>query len=136
MAEGAGVIVVDTGVWVDWFNGIDVSTTRRLDRGLGKEDVGLTALILAEVLQGIRLDAAFEETELLLTGLPLVPLDIDGHVAAARLFRTLRRRGVTVRGTIDCLIAQACIAVDAELLTTDRDFLRIAEHSALRLCRN
>ncbi|MBI2202511.1 MAG: PIN domain nuclease [Candidatus Rokubacteria bacterium] len=130
------MIVVDSDVWVDWFNGVDVPTTRRLAHGLGNEDVGVTALILTEVLQGLRLDAAFDEAELVLTGLPLVALDVAGHVAAARLFRTLRRRGVTVRGTIDCLIAQACIAVDGELLTSDRDFLRIAEHSALRLCQN
>ena len=91
-------------------------------------------MILAEVLQGFRLDTEFERARALLLALPLLTLDLAGHVAAARLFRSLRRRGVTVRGTIDCLIAQTCMTSETELLTGDRDFLQIADHSTLKLC--
>jgi predicted nucleic acid-binding protein len=69
-----------------------------------------------------------------LTALPMIVLDVAGHVEAAHLFRHLRRRGVTLSGVSDCLIAQSCITVDAELLTGDVGFALIARHSALRLC--
>jgi predicted nucleic acid-binding protein len=61
-------------------------------------------------------------------------LDIEGHAAAARLFRRLRSKGVTVRGAIDCIIDHACIAAGVELLSTNQDFAAIARHSTLRLC--
>ncbi len=134
MAEEPHLIVVDSGVWAEWFKGTDAATVRRLQRALIEEDVAITPVILTEVLQGFRLDTDFERAQRLLTALPLFILDIEGHVAAARLFRSLRRQGVTVRGTIDCLIAQTCVSTEAELLADDRGFRQIAEHSSLRLC--
>jgi predicted nucleic acid-binding protein len=128
------MIVVDTAVWADWFNGADTPVAHRLDRALARQEAGVTPLILTEVLQGFRSDRAFETARTLLIGLPVLALDTDGHVAAARLFRTLRRRGVTVRGAVDCIIAQTCIAAGAELLSADRDFRAIARHTSLRLC--
>jgi predicted nucleic acid-binding protein len=129
------MIVVDTTVWADWFNGLATPEVERLDRALEQDDAGATPLILAEVLRGFRKDTEFETARRLLARLPLLILDVDGHVAAARLFRRLRRRGVTVRGAIDCVIAQTCIGASAELLSTDRDFVAIARHTSLRLCR-
>jgi hypothetical protein len=69
-----------------------------------------------------------------LVRIPTLVLDIDGHVAAAQLLRSLRRKGVTVRGAVDCIIAQTCIATQVELLRVDRDFEAIARHTRLRLC--
>lgn len=134
MAEKPALIIADSTVWVDWLRGNDSAAAQRLDQALAEEDVAMTPLIVTEVLQGFRVDAEFEDAERLLTALPMLRLDVAGHVAAARLFRSLRRRGITVRGTIDCIIAQTCLGTDTELLTTDRDFLVIARHSALRLC--
>jgi hypothetical protein len=128
------VIVVDTGVWADWFNGRPTPQVDRLERAFEREDVGLTPLILTEVLQGFRSDGGFQRASVLLTRLPVLTLDIEGHVEAARLFRALRRKGLTVRGAADCIIAQTCIACGAELLTADRDFAAIARHSPLQLC--
>jgi hypothetical protein len=133
MARSAALIVVDTGVWADWFNGQPSPHAARLDAMLEVEDVALTPLILTEVLQGFRTDGGFERARIVLTSLPILDLDVDGHVEAARLFRSMRRRGVTVRGTADCLIAQTCILADAPLLSGDRDFVAIARHSQLRL---
>jgi predicted nucleic acid-binding protein len=70
-----------------------------------------------------------------LSALPCLSLSRASYVSAARLYRNLRARGVTVGGTVDCLIAQACIETNATLLTADRDFDRIAAHTALRLAR-
>jgi predicted nucleic acid-binding protein len=134
VAAFAPVIVVDTAVWADWFNGADSPEVDRLMQALDRQDAGLVPVILTEVLQGFRADRDFQRGRDLLIGLPLLTLDGEGHVAAARLYRRLRRRGVTVRGTIDCIIAQTCIATSAELLSTDRDFAAIARHTPLRLC--
>jgi predicted nucleic acid-binding protein len=128
------MIVVDTTAWADWFNGVENPLSSRLDQALARQEAGVTPLILTEVLQGFRTDAAFETARKLLAGLPILALDTDGHVAAARLFRALRRQGVTVRGPVDCIIAQTCIAADAELLSGDRDFAVIARRTPLRLC--
>jgi len=128
------VIVVDTAVWASWFNGTDAPEVDRLDDALERQDAGLVPVILTEVLQGFRAERDFERSRALLVRLPMLGLDVAGHAAAARLFRQLRRKGVTVRGTIDCLIAQTCIVAGVELLSTDHDFAAIARHTALRLC--
>ncbi len=128
------MIVVDTAVWADWFNGSDSREVDRLDHALERQDAGLVPVILTEVLQGFRADRDFERARALLVRLPILALDSDGHVAAARLFRRLRSKGVTVRGTIDCIIAQTCITAGVELLSTDQDFAAIARHTPLRRC--
>ena len=128
------MIVVDTAVWADWFNGVDSPEVDRLATALDRQDAGLMPVILTEVLQGFRRDRDFERARALLLQLPALTLDIDGHAGAARLFRQLRRQGITVRGTIDCIIAQTCMAADVELLSTDQDFVTIARHTPLRLC--
>jgi predicted nucleic acid-binding protein len=128
------VIVVDTAVWADWFNGTDSPQVDRLGHAVDRQDAGLVPVILTEVLQGFRTDGDFVRARDLLLGLPLLTLDADGHLEAARLYRRLRTRGVTVRGTIDCIIAQTCIAAGLELLSTDQDFASIARHTPLRLC--
>ena len=128
------MIVVDTAVWADWFRGTDSPEVGRLGDGLEAQDVGLVPVVLTEVLQGFRADRDFVRARDLLLRLPLLTIDTDGHVAAARLYRDLRRRGITVRGTIDCIVAQTCITAGIELLSTDQDFAAIARHTPLRLC--
>ena len=127
------MIVVDTTVWADWFNGTETAEVDHLARALDRQDAGLAPVILTEVLQGFRADRDFERARVLLVQLPVLTLDLEGHASAARLFRRLRGKGVTVRGTIDCLIAQTCIAAGVELLSTDQDFAAIARHTPLRL---
>jgi predicted nucleic acid-binding protein len=128
------VIVVDTTVWADWFNGVTSAQVDRLAGAFDRQDAGLVPVILTEILQGFRSDRDFESARALLLQLPVLALDINGHAAAARLFRRLRRKGITVRGTIDCIIAQTCIDAGVELLTRDQDFVAIARHTPLRLC--
>jgi predicted nucleic acid-binding protein len=98
------------------------------------EPLALTPLILTEVLQGIRDDRSFEVVRNTLEKFPTLDLDRKGHVEAARLFRRLRKAGITIRGTIDVLIAQTCLERNCPILSPDRDFAAIAKHSALRLC--
>ena len=134
LAPGARMIVVDTTVWADWFSGARTPEGDRLDQAPSAHEAGLTRPILTEVLQGFRADADFERARAWLVRLPVLELDVDGHVAAALLFRRLRRRGITVRGAVDCIVAQTCIMADAQLLTGDREFEAIARHAPLRLC--
>ncbi len=132
----APMMIVDSNAWADYFNGVEAPHVERLDDALDRED-DLTALpiIVTEVLQGFRTEHGFRDAEQVLTALPLVHPTLGCHVRAARLFRTLRRKGVTVRGAVDCVIAQTCLDLDAELLSPDRDFQGIARHTSLRLWR-
>jgi predicted nucleic acid-binding protein len=128
------LILVDTSAWADWFNGRDTPEARRLEHALPEEAIGVTGIIVTETLQGFRTDSGFEEARGILLALPRIELDAHGYVEAATLFRRLRRRGVTLHGVSDCLIAQCCISAGAELLSADRDFRVIARYSDLRLC--
>ncbi len=117
------MVIIDTTVWVDYFNGVASPPAEWLDRELDRQRLGLTDLILSEVLQGVRdeREAADTRRELLKLevfatgGVPLA-------VAAARNYRTLRARGRTVRRTIDCWIATFCLLNDHSLLHSDSDF--------------
>lgn len=129
-------MVVDSTVWGDYFNGVENSHTERLDRALTEEeDVAVLPLIIAEVLQGFRTESGFAEARDLLVALPILSPPLEDYIEAARLFRRLRREGITIRGTIDCVIAQTCLEHDAELLSRDTDFDRIAERTDLKLWR-
>ena len=129
------MIVVDTAVWALYFNGAENAHARRLDRALvDEEDLGVLPIVVTEVLQGFRTARGFSQARDLLLGLPLLIPSIETHVAAAALFRRLRKRGITIRGAVDCIIAQTCLDCGAELLSPDADFGRIADHTRLKLC--
>lgn len=117
------MVIVDTTVWIDYFRGSANRETVWLDRELGNQPLGLTDIILCEVLQGIPDDRSFRRVHWDLMRLTI--FDTGGAevaIAAAQNYRTLRRRGHTVRKTIDCLIATFCIRSGHPLLHRDRDF--------------
>ena len=117
------MVLVDTSVWVDYFNGVDSWQTDLLDSLLQSELVAVGDLILAEVLQGFRSEKDFNKAREYLEPLPFYLL--GGRIIAvssARNYRILRKRGITIRKTIDVLIATAAIYYDFELLHNDRDF--------------
>ncbi len=127
------MILVDSSVWIDYFRGTATPEADCLDMLLGQEPVAIGDLILTEVLQGFATDRDFERARRLL--LTLDPIAIGGSdiaVLAARHYRELRSRGVTVRKTIDTLIASRCLADDMPLLFSDRDFDPFVEHFGLR----
>ncbi len=126
------MILVDSSVWIDFFRGTTTAQTERLDALLGTEFLAVGDLILAEVLQGFSSERDFNQARKLLMSLDMV--EIGGPlvaVQAARNFRTLRALGVTVRKTIDTLIATRCIESDLALLYSDRDFDPFVEHLGL-----
>ena len=128
------MVLVDTSVWIDFFNGARSRRTDLLDSLLGTGTVLIGDLILTEVLQGFVRDADFRYAASLLDEIPCVTL--GGHdiaQQAAQHFRNLRRRGVTVRKTIDMIIGAFCIAHDHELLHSDKDFDPMARYLGLKL---
>jgi predicted nucleic acid-binding protein len=127
------VIVVDSGVWIDYFNGVDSAVTERLDELLGVEFLAVGDLILTEVLQGFRSDAHFKKAKDLMTSLTM--LEMLGQklaIQSAENYRFLRARGITVRKTADVIIATCCIEQGLPLLFKDRDFAHFVRHLGLK----
>ena len=126
------MIVVDSSVWIDFLNGRDAAHVRRLRMVLGADEVIVGDLMLCEVLQGLDSERAAQEVEALLRRFEIVPMAGDAiAVAAARNFRSLRKRGITVRKTIDLLIGTWCIESRRPLLHNDNDFRPMARHLGL-----
>lgn len=127
------MILVDSNVWIDFFRGNTTPQTDALDRLLLTDLLAIGDLILVEVLQGFASENDFRSAQRMLGHLDLVVIGgTDVMIEAARNFRTLRARGITVRKTIDTLIATRCIVDDLVLLHDDRDFDAFATHLGLR----
>lgn len=128
------MILVDSSVWIDYFRGVKNPQADALDGLLASEPVAVGDLMLAEVLQGFGSERDFNRAKAVLTNLEQVHTGGTGlAVQAARSFRTLRGHGVTVRKTIDVLIATRCIEDDLLLLHSDRDFDAFEQHLGLRV---
>jgi len=128
------LILVDSSVWIDYFRGTITAQTEKLDKLLGQEPLAIGDLMLLEVLQGFADEREFDEARKMLT--PVEVVELGGReiaIQAARNFRALRRLGVTVRKTIDTLIATRCIESGYQLLHNDRDFDPFARHLGLRV---
>lgn len=127
------MILVDSSVWIDYFRGVVTPQSDRLDGLLGREGLATGDVVLTEVLQGFASDRDFNRALQLLSSLTLVQVGgEDIAVQAARNFRALRAQGVTVRKTIDTLIATRCIQDGYALLYSDRDFDPFVEHLGLQ----
>ena len=127
------MILVDSSVWINYFNGISAWQTDLLDNYLSKVPVLIGDLILAEVLQGFRSDKDYETAKNLLSTLPF--RQIGGYnvaIQSAQNYRLLRKAGVTVRKTIDIIIATFCIIEGLTLLHDDRDFDPMVSHFSLK----
>lgn len=126
------MILVDSSVWIDYFRNKDTREVEQLDRLFDDEQLGIGDLILTEVLQGFDSDRDFNRASQLFSNLEVIELGGEAvAVQAARNFRTLRGLGITIRKTIDTLIATCCILDGHALLFSDRDFEPFVEHLGL-----
>lgn len=117
------MVIVDTTVWIDYLQDIRNPETDWLEAELDRQRLGLTDVILCEVLQGVRDEAAATAVERQLLKLEVFQTGgVDLARESAKNYRTLRARGHTVRKTIDCLIATFCLREQHSLLHRDRDF--------------
>ena len=128
------MIVVDSSVWIDFFHGMSTPEVERLDGLLGVTPLAIGDLILVEVMQRFRTDQDVATARQLFRSLALLPM-LGGSNAwkAAENVRQLRRKGITVRKTIDGIIATACIEANLPLLFSDRDFQPYVDHLGLEV---
>ncbi len=126
------MIIVDSSVWIDYFNGADIPEVAKLDTLLTTDLLGVGDLILVEVLQGFRQDRDYQIAKRLLTSLTVFEmLGSATAIKSADNFRELRKKGITVRKTIDMMIATFCIENEHTLLFSDKDFIPCVEHLGL-----
>lgn len=130
------MILIDTSAWIDYFNGIDNNTTRLVDRILDTEPVLIGDLIYCELLQGFHTDKQYNEIKELLTNLTHVEL-VGFEIAekAALNYRKLRKKGITIRKTMDMIIATFCAENNVMLIHKDRDFDFLSEPLGLTILK-
>ena len=125
--------LVDSSVWIDYFNGKASAQTDWLDAALGKESIAIGDLILTEVLQGFQNDKDFNTAKKLLLNFPFMEmLGKELAIKSAKNYRQLRKKGVTVRKTIDVVIGTFCIHNNILLLHDDRDFEPLQQYLGLK----
>jgi len=129
------LIVVDTSVWIDVLRGEDsAAAVRCVELIEDGAPIALTDVVLTEILQGLASERQAQLVERRLGAFPLLRLEaLDDFVLAARLYRSARAHGVTIRKTLDCLIAAPCVRTGAPILHADADFDRLASCTPLRV---
>jgi len=128
------MILVDSSVWIGYFNGAINPQTDWLDAVLGREVIVVGDLILTEVLQGFRRDNDFNKVKELLAHFRYMDmLGLELAVKSAENYRMLRKRGVTVSKTIDVMIGTFCLHYDISLLHCDQDFIPLVHHLGLKV---
>jgi hypothetical protein len=130
------MVIVDTSVWIDFMNRRQTPQTLWLLDGHDDEPIGLTTLVLTEALQGIRSDSRFRQAQIYFRSMPVfAAASPELAVLSAENFRTLRGMGLTIRSTIDCLLATFCIENRYPLLHHDRDFDAFEQHLGLKVIK-
>ena len=130
------MILVDTSVWIDFFAGRDLPHVARLENLiLDNEDLTLSGIILTEILQGIPDDTTYRRVRRYLSALIMLPMPESVFVRAAELYRKLRKQGITIRKSNDCIIAATAIEHHCQLLHNDKDFAPITKYFSLKVVR-
>ena len=128
------MILVDTSVWIDFFAGRDLPNVAKLEQSiLDNEDLALSGIILTEILQGIPDDTTYRRVRRYLSAVIMLPMPESVFVRAADIYRKLRKQGITIRKTNDCIIAATALEHDCQLLHNDKDFRPIAKHYSLKV---
>lgn len=128
------MILVDTTVWIDFFADRPAAHVQRLEEALvAGEDLCVCGVVLAEVLQGIRSDRDYRRTKSLFDTFLYLPADRSTFLRSADIYRLLRKKGTTIRKSVDCLIAATAIEHKVPLLHNDRDFDPMAKHCGLKV---
>jgi predicted nucleic acid-binding protein len=128
------MVLVDTTVWIDFFAARSLSHVKAFeDLITDKQDICSCGVILTEVLQGIRQDSEYEKTKDLLENLIFLPMVYATFVRSADMCRMLRRKGITIKKPLDCMIASVALENGVPLLHNDKDFRPIERHCGLRV---
>ena len=128
------MILVDTSVWIDFFAGRDLPHVAALEQGiLDNDDLALCGIVLTEILQGIADDTTYQRVRRYLRPLIMLPMPEQVFIRAADIYRTLRKQGITIRKSNDCIIAATALEHRCQLLHNDKDFLPVAMRFPLKL---
>ncbi len=128
------MILVDTSVWIDFFSGRNLPHVARLEQFIQEsDDLALCGIILTEILQGIADDTSHKRVQHYLDPLIMLPMPHSVFVKAADIYRKLRKKGITIRKTNDCIIAATALEHRCQLLHNDKDFIPIANHFPLKI---
>jgi hypothetical protein len=128
------MILVDTTVWTDFFAARPIAHVEALENLINdREDICICGIILAEVLQGIRKDSEFQKVRELFNNLIFLPMHYPVFLKSAEIFRKLRRKGITIRKSMDCMIASVAIENDIPILHNDKDFQPIEKYCSLKV---
>jgi predicted nucleic acid-binding protein len=127
------MVLVDTTVWIDFFSARSYPHVKALETLIiNREDICICGIILTEVLQGIKRDNEFRRTRDLFGSLIFLPMRYSSFLRSAEIYRKLRRRGITIRKSLDCMIASIAIENEIPLLHNDKDFLPIEKSFGLK----
>ncbi|MBN1625198.1 MAG: PIN domain nuclease [Deltaproteobacteria bacterium] len=127
------MVLVDTTVWIDIFAGRSYAHVNALEKLIKeRQDICICGIILSEVLQGIRQGSEFVRTRDLLAKLVFLPMRYSTFLQSAEIYRTLRKKGTSIRKPMDCMIAAVAIENDVPLLHNDKDFIPIEKHFKLK----
>ena len=130
------MILVDTSVWVDFFAGRDLPHVAKLEQFiLDNEDLALCGIILTEILQGISDDTTYRRVRRDLTPLIMLPMLPAVFVSAADIYRKLRKQGINIRKTNDCIIAATALEHHCQLLHNDKDFSPVAKQFPVKVVK-
>lgn len=127
------MVLVDTTVWIDFLSARSYPHVKTLENLIfNREDLCICGIVLTEVLQGIREDSEFRRTRDLFGNLIFLPMGYSIFLRSAEIYRALRKKGITIRKAVDCMIAAVAIENDIPLLHNDKDFVPIEKHLGLK----
>ena len=127
------MIIIDTTIWIDFFAGCQEPHVSYLEELLrNDEDICICGVILTEILQGIRDNNQFKKTAAYFKNLLFLPMNYDTFIQSAEIFRSLKKKGITIRKPIDCMIAAVALEHNVPLFHNDRDFDYIDEYTGLQ----
>jgi predicted nucleic acid-binding protein len=128
------MILIDTSVWIDFLIGRDTPKSRAVESLVeSREDICICGIVLTEILQGIREKKEYNKTKAVLSELIFLPMTRETFLLAAKIYRTCRSEGITIRNSTDCMIAATCIQHGVGILHNDKDFDLINSHFKLQV---
>lgn len=128
------MVLIDTSVWIDFFSSKPSPHVNNLDTLIKDEDdICICGIVLTEVLQGIKHEREYHKTKEFFKDLVYLPMNYSTYLKSAEIYRTLRKKGITIRRVLDCLIASVAIENNIPILHNDKDFLQIEKHYKLKI---
>lgn len=128
------MVLIDTSVWIDFFSSKPSPQANSLETLIkDEEDICICGIVLTEVLQGIKHEKEYQKTKTFFKELLYLPMNYSTYLKSAEVYRTLRKKGITIGRVLDCLIASVALENNIPILHNDKDFLQIEKHCQLKI---